>query len=285
MTKDISTLVDDIYSVVEGTGGWDKVIHDFYMDNVGATMWSRLSDHKKTHKPSLRMSNIGTECERRLWFDLNTEGTGDMPSHLHLRFLMGDLTEELLLSLAMAAGHEVTGQQDTIKVDGIKGHRDAVIDGVNVDVKSTSASNFNKFKNHTLALDDPYGYVKQLQMYVYGSAEDDKVTDKVGGAFLAMNINTGELALDYHNFSEQLPYTSNFVKKMKGVVAQPSPPPRPYVDDEQKNGNHKLNKKCTFCPHKKACVPSLRSFEYSGFTQHFTYLESVPHGKKEIEYD
>ena len=287
MKPSIDTLVDDIYAVVDGAGGWGFILNQEFKEGVGSITQTRLNPTTTSgkRKPTLRMSNIGTDCERKLWYELNSPSDSSYPSHLGIRFLMGDLVEELLLALATAAGHEVTGQQDTIEVDGIVGHRDAVIDGVTVDVKSASASNFNKFKNDTLSFDDPYGYVRQLNTYVVGAKDDPLVEDKEMGAFLVMNINTGELVLNKHRFDPEQDDTSNFIEKIKGMVAEDTPPPRPYVDDEQKNGNWKLNKKCTFCQHKKECVPSLRSFEYSGFVQHFTYLESVPHGKEEIGYD
>ena len=62
--------------------------------------------------------------------------------------MFGDILEELLLFLAKEAGHTVTGQQDTLSISGVNGHRDAIIDGRLVDVKSASSYSFRKFKNN-----------------------------------------------------------------------------------------------------------------------------------------
>ena len=98
------------------------------------------------------------------------------------------------MSLCVAAGHKVEGAQDALTIDGLKGHRDCVIDGVTVDIKSASAYNFDKFKFSTLRTDDTYGYISQLSSYVYAAKDDPLVTDKVNGAFLVINKSTGELA-------------------------------------------------------------------------------------------
>ena len=82
------------------------------------------------------------------------------------------MIEELALTVAMAAGHDVKGQQGKLNVHGIKGHRDAVIDGMTVDVKSASPYAFKKFKDGTLRDDDPFGYISQLSSYVYAGKDD-----------------------------------------------------------------------------------------------------------------
>src|SRR6266849_6159935 len=45
--------------------------------------------------------------------------------------------------MAKAAGHEVLGEQDELTLDGVVGHRDCVIDGCIVDVKTTSRFDVN----------------------------------------------------------------------------------------------------------------------------------------------
>ena len=77
------------------------------------------------------------------------------------------MIEELVLSLAKASGHKVEGEQSKLNVHGVKGHRDAVIDGMTVDVKSCSSYAYKKFKEGKLKDDDPFGYISQLSSYVY----------------------------------------------------------------------------------------------------------------------
>ena len=48
------------------------------------------------------------------------------------------MIEELILTIAESSGHTVTGQQDRMRINDLAGHRDAVIDGMTIDVKSAS---------------------------------------------------------------------------------------------------------------------------------------------------
>ena len=113
---------------------------------------------------TLRMSNIG-KPSRQLWYDLNAEQVPQqLASSTLIKFLYGHLLEELVLFFVKIAGHEVTSEQKTVEVEGIKGHMDCVIDGEVVDIKTTSGFAFKKFKEGTLTNDDPFGYISQLQV-------------------------------------------------------------------------------------------------------------------------
>lgn len=97
----------------------------------------------KAHDPAatkgvLRGSRIGTSCGRKQWYDTNApESAEDMDPHTLLKFLYGNILEEIILFLAEEAGHSVEKRQATVELDGIVGH-DAIIDGTLVDVKSAS---------------------------------------------------------------------------------------------------------------------------------------------------
>jgi hypothetical protein len=82
----------------------------------------------------------------------------ELPPQARIKYAYGHIIEHLIIELARAAGHEVVGEQDEITVDGILGHRDCVIDGCIVDVKSAASRSFLKFRDKTIAQDDPFGY-------------------------------------------------------------------------------------------------------------------------------
>ena len=127
----------------------------------------RLADHihnrvTESKKPgTLRLSNIGTECHRKLWFSIREPQAAEpLPRAARFKFLFGDILEELLLFLAEEAGHSVEGRQTTLSVNGVEGHRDAIIDGRLVDVKSAStnliaSSNLTLFAEMTFQLSGP----------------------------------------------------------------------------------------------------------------------------------
>lgn len=279
MTKHISTLVEDILKVVDTGGGWDSTVSSYLSTRLKETLDLRLSPKEEERKPTLRMSNIGTPCHRKLWYSINLPLSSEpLRPEAKLKFLYGDILEDLLLTLAKAAGHTVEGEQSVLEINGIKGRRDAVIDGVTVDVKSTSSYSFAKFRSHNLREDDPFGYIQQLSSYVYAAKDDPLVTDKTNGAFLAIDKQNGTICLDMYDFTEEFKTKEVFVESAKAMVVLPSPPPREYTDEpEGKSGNRKLGINCQYCDFKQSCWPGLRTFVYAGGKPSFlTKVVSLP---------
>ena len=261
MVKTIDTLVEDIGKVLEN--GSD-VSDDFVRDM--ATSFARLIKNRlstERGEPSLRMSNIGSPCNRKLWYTMNAKGEREkLDASTKFKFLFGDIIEEVVLFLAKVAGHKVEGEQGVLEIEGIKGHRDAVIDGVVVDVKSASSFSFNKFKNHTLSENDAFGYEDQLQSYMYASKNDPLVIDKTRGAFLAVDKQLGHMVLDVHE-KKDFPYDELY-KFKKSMVKREDPPEKSFhLIPEGKSGNMKLGVNCSYCEFKKLCYPNIRTFLYS----------------------
>ncbi len=278
MSKSIHTLVKDIEEVIKGKGGWTKAVNEYFKETIGEAAERRLSPSEEKRPKSLRMSNIGTPCKRKLWYYLNLpDSEQDLPANVQLKFMYGDIIEGLLLSLAKAAGHTVEGEQDEIIVDGIVGHRDAVIDGVTIDVKSVSTMGFSKFKKNELRLDDPFGYLNQLTGYVYGAKDDPLVTDKRGGAFLVMDKQFGHIHLDYYDLEYELelfPGVISTARLMSKTFKEPARHHEPLADG--KSGNLKLPSACGYCDYKWTCWPGLRGFAYANGPTYLTKVINTP---------
>lgn len=208
------------------------------------------------------MSNIGKPCERQLYYEVNSpELAEEMRPETYMKFMYGHLIEELVLFLAELAGHEVIGRQDTQEIQGIEGHRDAVVDGVLIDVKSASSYSFKKFANHGLSQDDPFGYIPQLQSYLYASQKDDKVKDKGRAAFLVVDKTLGHITLDVHDKD-----TTNWPElfDQKKEMIQGDLPERGFEAEPMgKSGNMMLSMNCSFCAFNKSCWPEQRTFMYA----------------------
>ena len=236
-----------------------EVIYGFGM-RLGMLITERLVREDRT--PGLRMSSIGKPCERQIWYEINQPELGEpLRAETYMKFLYGDIIEELMLFLAELAGHEVTGRQDEQDIQGIKGHKDANIDGTVVDVKSASQYSFKKFANGSLALDDPFGYIDQLQSYLCAGQTDDKVTDKDRAAFLVVDKVLGKICLDIHKKSDK-DYPAMFDRKkemIKGDIPERGFEAVPH----QGSGNMKLGTNCSYCAFKKECWPGLRTFAYA----------------------
>ena len=274
-SKTIDTLVEDIYETLStGISTPDDSIISRYSEQFGTLLRTRLADRSK--RGTLRMSSIGKPCERQLWYSVNTPEEGeDLPPQAYMKFLFGDLCELLLLFLVEASGHTVEGTQDEQEIEGIKGHRDAVIDGVVVDVKSASTYSFKKFQEGTLSENDSFGYIDQIQSYLYAGQTDDKVTDKDRAAFLVLDKTLGHLCLDIHE-RKDLPYDKIFTHK-KEVVNSDKVPPRGFdPEPDGASGNQKLPTNCSYCDFKRKCYPNLRTFLYSNGPRFLTVVKKEP---------
>lgn len=274
--KNINTLVDDIFKVIEKNGGWDETVSAFFADGMKATVDQRFAEPSQ-ERGTLRMSNLGKPCKRQLWYSVNVPDGGEtLRPQARLKFLYGDILEQLLLSLAIAAGHKVEGMQDEVEIEGIKGHRDCVIDGMTVDIKSASPYSFQKFKDHKLLEDDPFGYISQLSSYVYAAKDDPLVTDKTQGAFLAIDKVNGNICLDVYDLSSQVAGKKQEVLAIK-ALAVGSIPPRGFDDAaDGKSGNRKLGVACSYCSRKYECWQGLRTFLYSSGPRFLTHVAREP---------
>jgi len=277
--KTIDTLVADIYKTLdEGVASEDFAD---YGEEHAAILKQRLAPRGEEREPRLRLSSIGKPCVRQLWYERYD------PSHreplrpfTRVKFLYGDLVETMLLELARRSGHLVCGEQDTLVVNEVEGHRDCVIDGMLVDVKSASSFSFKKFTAGLQRDEDAFGYLTQLGSYLLASADDPLVTYKNEAAFLVVDKVTGHLCLDRHTFTEEDFVTlSRKIRAAKKILARPGTVPARAFDGvpEGKSGNEKLGVNCSYCPFKAYCWPKLRTFMYAGGRPVFlTRVEKLP---------
>ena len=144
-----------------------------------------------------------------------------------------------------------------------------------MDVKSTSAYSFDKFKNSKLYEDDPFGYITQISAYSQASKNKD-------AAFWAVNKQTADMAL-MHIDKSHLEDAVSRIKYLKKILDSDVPPQRCYEEQfEGKTGNKKLDKNCTFCAFKYECWKDvndgegLRVFKYARGRVYLTHIETLP---------
>lgn len=275
MVKSLSDLPEDIYSLLAGKLVGDISVLDKFGPELGSILKNKFS--REERKPTLRMSNIGRPL-RQLWYELNGYKAEEISGKTILKFSYGDLTEALVLVLAEAAGHSVVDFQEEIEVDGVKGHIDAVVDGVLVDVKSCSAYSFQKFKNGSLleAGNDPFGYVGQLSGYAKAK--------NLPAAWIAFDKQSGEICV--LNLPQDSITTYNVSARIglcRETVAQTEPPERCYPDEpHQKSGNYKLGVGCSYCGHRFECWKDsnngegLKTYIYSTGPLYLTKIVKEP---------
>jgi hypothetical protein len=278
--KKIDTLVEDIYDLFTDASSVDKDDLKLSARQLSRAITNhvvnRLLESKQPkRKRTLRMSQVGKPL-RQLWYDLKEYPVNEKPlPHNQIKFLYGNILEELLLFLAKAAGHTVEEEQKKVELDGVRGHKDCRIDGVTVDVKSASSYSFKKFESNTVGQDDPFGYISQLSGYA--QAEGDREA-----AFLAIDKQNGKLALsplhelEFDNVSQR-------IGKIRKALDSDIPPERCYSDvPEGKTGNRKLSIGCSYCPYKFFCWSDinegrgLRTFRYANGPRFFTRIVKQP---------
>lgn len=265
-----SKLVEDIYETVIGNKEIDESLYQELADSIAATVRDRLTSSEPVRK-TLSLSSVGKPL-RQLWFSLKSDTELSTPSpQQRLKFLYGDIIEDLLLWLVKVSGHTVTDRQTEVKYNGIVGHIDSIIDGEVVDIKSASPRSFAKFALGTLPKDDAFGYLAQITAY-------DKVIGKGNPGFLAMNKVTGELA-DYRpDPIFDMPNVDIVIKEAKEALEKDTPPDKLCYEPipEGTSGNLKLPLGCEYCPFKKLCHPNLRAFKYSTGLKYFTKIVKEP---------
>lgn len=282
--KKIDTLIHDIYEVLKGAGGWDAAMTKYLGESISQVAHQRFSE-VQAPRSYLSLSSIGTPCKRKLWYKINESHKAEPLNAESLgTFFYGDLLEALVIALARAAGHDVKGEQDTLNVHGIKGHRDCVIDGITIDVKSASKYSFQKFNDHKLREDDPFGYISQLSSYVYAGQDDPLVTNKTEGAFLVVQKDRFKLCLDRYDFTEELKNKEKEIEDTKVMVKGPIPEDRiSPVPQSKTSPNEMLDIQCNYCEFRKHCWPEARTFIYSTGLTHLTKVVKEPNVSELIE--
>jgi len=275
--KNLSTLVNDIYDTVSDLNIGEKQIPDELLADVTAGIGNAIIEWATPRDRSnsvLRMSSIGKPSRQLYYADKYKESSPPDAATL-IKFLYGHILEELLLFLVKLAGHEVTDQQKEVNVKNIKGHMDCKIDGEVIDVKSASGFSFKKFQQGTLRENDPFGYMYQLAGY-------EKAEGTNEGGFLAINKESGEVAL-YQPEELDKPNVESRIDDLIEMFSIQQIPDKCYQPiPAGTKGNMKLPMGCVYCPHKIECHSDtnngkgLRMFKYAKGIEYLTSVRSLP---------
>lgn len=285
MTKKIDTLTEDIYEILD-----NKVDHDpnpdlaaeYAMRIGGEFAKSLIPRNKPREKGKYWASDLGKSCGRRLWYDFNESYKGeDLMGHTKFKFLYGNILEEAVLYMAEEAGHEVSCQQKELEYDcgdfTVRGRIDGMVDGVLMDVKTTSSYGFKKYKDGLTHENDDFGYLWQLGFYA----------SQIG------HEGTGFIFIDKQN--GHIKYVPVTVPTAQDVDARArwvhetvhkddvSDIPRPFLDKPYgKSGNKVLDVSCSYCPFKQDCWKDsndgagLRGFAYNHGPVWMTEVQREP---------
>ena len=261
--KTIYTLIPDIYQLVQQEGWQD-----------GLTCTLKAGEGRS--RSSLRLSGMGPKCPRAFWYSVHhPELAESLPPQAEIKYCYGHIIEQLILQLARKAGHTVEGEQDEIIVDGVTGHRDCVIDGCLCDIKSQSSRAIEKLRSKSIASDDPFGYLDQLDGYSLGCLNDPLVKIKDKAYLIGVDKTLGHMA--YYEHTVRHERIATIIKERKRIARLAHPPAcecgtRP----EGLSGNIGLDVRASYSPYKYQCFPHLRTFLYADGPKYLTKVVKTP---------
>lgn len=252
----ISTLITDINKVVQTNWMTDEIAKEF-----SHGLAERLRSKEEARR-ELRISQLGPRCPKALWHSIHTpELAHPIPPWAQITYSYGHMVELQAIALAKAAGHEVTGEQDELYADGVKGHRDCVIDGHVVDVKSCGRYGYQKFQSGSIVGDDLFGYLDQLDGYLLASLSDDLVRFKDTGYILAVNKELGHMCLYEHK--ARFDRIRDRIAEYQSICSKSTPPEcRCGTVKHGSSGNIKLDTQASYSVFRYQCFPDLRTFLY-----------------------
>jgi hypothetical protein len=274
--KTIHTLIPDIYKIVNTNWMTDELANILARDIA-----SRLGTGRQARR-ALRLSELRPRCPKALWHSVHTpELAAPLPPWVHIKLMYGHILEALVLTLARAAGHKVEGEQDELVCCGVVGHRDAVIDGCVVDVKSSSVLALDKLKTGSIEQNDGFGYLDQLDAYIGGSATDSLTTVKDKGYLLGIGKELGHLALHEHKYRAS--HIEERIRDYQRIIALPEPPNCECGTEAFTNGNTKLDTRASYDEMRYVCWPKLRTFIYAKGPVYLTNVVKAPKDVPELD--
>ena len=273
--KNISTLVEDIHSVVDGTrdGPFPTEMAMQVGESYKRQVLTKREERKRDEK-TFYFSELGDPCVRRMWYKYHRPDIGEaIPPVTRIKFIYGDMLESLVLQLARDAGHSVTNEQEVVEyvhVDSgwrVRGRIDAIIDNVVVDVKSVTK--FSQMKFDDGLKDDPFGYLGQLNGYASVLKSKDM-------GFLTIQKELGHIS--YYPFTQDdKDFGHTFARAVLAVDRDsPGTVTMPTLPQSKTSKNEKLCSTCSYCPYKKECFPEVRAFSYAGKVEWLTKVVDTP---------
>ncbi len=221
-------------------------------------------------------TELGESCNRKLWYRRHRSHCSEpMQPEAELKFLYGDIIEEVIVLCMGHAGIHVSGQQDSVVYDvpgtkyQVRGRTDAITEKERVvDVKSISSAGFNRLPPAGVlytADHDTFGYRFQLSFYHH--FHEGELSEPP--AFLFVDKQLGKIRVSQIRVVTKGAITKR-AKDIANVLESGTTPVRRDSQPDGKSGNRKLDIKCHYCPFKQYCWNDannnrgLRTFLYSG---------------------
>jgi hypothetical protein len=289
MTKQIETVTEDIYQVLDATQDHehDSALAAEYAMRIGGEFAkATVKRDAPREKGKLWASDLGKPCMRQHWYNFNGNPTKEaLDGHTKFKFLYGNILEEAVLYFAEEGGHAVGELQARVEYPvnpewTVSGRIDAVVDGVLIDVKTTSTYGFKRYKDGITPLNDSFGYLYQLGFYKEFN-ELGLVSEEAG--FLWIDKGNGHIKYTPATTPTREELINRADDIIEAVDKQEQDVEKHYVPQPYgKSGNMSLPISCAYCAHKVQCWrdsnngKGLRGFYYNQGPVWFTDVTRLP---------
>jgi len=286
--KTIDKIGEDIYELLDSSTHHesDSELVAAYAKRIGGELDKATDERNKPReKGKLWASDLGKRCLRQHWYNFNMPEAGEgLTGSTKFKFLYGNILEEAVLYFAESAGHTVEEAQARVETQlddwTISGRIDGIVDGVLIDVKSTSSFGYKRYKDGIDATNDSFGYLEQLGFY---RAFNDLSPSSVDVGFIWIDKQNGHISYTKADVPDRAELELKARRIIYAVDQQEEDvaqfySPQPYG----KSGNMSLSMPCSYCPYKVRCWKDsnggkgLRGFAYNHAPVWFTDVQREP---------
>ncbi|MGH2412823.1 MAG: hypothetical protein ACRDEA_03825 [Microcystaceae cyanobacterium] len=165
-----------------------------------------------------------------------------------MTFTFGHIFESWILELMQAYGCEVTDCQKTVKIKGIVGHIDCMVNGQIVEIKTMSKDYFYGF---TKSPNNARGYITQLASYWHATGEPEATWlcfDKANNKLKLIQPNYEVLEEEVHYVYSTISELNN-INSLDDLTTIDLPSPTFEIYQAKRTGN-------------RLVPPSLKEFNY-----------------------
>ena len=283
LTADINNVLKDIQAgrVVNGVSAEDLTA---FSVGSAVSIDKQLNRGARGPRPpnTLYVSELDPGCYRKVWYRYNLppaeqQKYSKVAPNTLIKFMHGDIIEQLALVLVKATGRTVSHEQQPVSFTSpsgweLRGKMDAVIDGKHlIDVKSTTSFGYKEFMAGKGG--DKFGYGTQLNTYkyLYNLAAPKKESLTTMG-FLAVDRTLGHTGYGSCVLWGNPPVDFEYKFSM-AVLAASAPIPDSMdrlASVSDGTSNMKLCTICSYCEYKHECWKDanegegIKSYLYAG---------------------
>jgi len=253
-------IVDKIYTYLNEEGKTiDEAVLEQALVQFRRVLVRQLMKDREERPGRLYVTRFSHPCARKGAYQYHGFKGEDLQPRVKLNFLLGDMVELALMSVAKLAGCDIDlgNTWVSLKIDGQE--IGGFIDGLYSDGEKLYVAEFKKVSPYSFqriekeGIDDTWGYISQVHAYM-------KALQIPRAVFVVSDGQTGALNERVVRFDEQI--MEAMEERGRAILASTPDglPPRAFLPIEETyykkpTGKYKLDLQCSYCDMKGHCWP------------------------------